>query len=61
MTNQCTEWAGGVFTSRQCSRRAVKDGLCHQHHPGDDAMRKWRRNFMRDPQAFRMPPAVQQA
>ncbi len=32
---RCKEqvWSGSVFHSRQCNRKAVKDGYCNQHHP----------------------------
>lgn len=26
-------WPNGQFTSHRCSRKAVKDGYCNQHHP----------------------------
>jgi hypothetical protein len=33
MSDQCVEQIFGTFRYRQCSRKAVKDGFCKQHHP----------------------------
>lgn len=38
MSEQCKEMVMKGFHSYQCSRKAVKDGYCRQHHP--DAVKK---------------------
>lgn len=36
---QCKEQVWGDFSVRRCSRKAVKDGYCKQHHPDAVAAR----------------------
>lgn len=39
MSEKCKEKVWGDWKPRQCSRNAVKDGYCKQHHPDTVAER----------------------
>lgn len=57
MTDKCKETVfhqGGSYRGGRCSRKAVKDGYCKQHHPDawakrrDESMARWKAEDERD-------------